>query len=95
MSNDIKRRLSALEKVFVPPELWKMHVQYADGTEDVISAKQLLALKEQDPESVVVLDFRASGYLPELDCYLKCNIIDAHHFIETEGGTDEQRISIL
>lgn len=85
MSNDAKRRLSALEKVFVPPDMWKMHVQYADGTEDVISAKQLLALKEQDPESVVVLDFRASGYLPELDAYLQCNIIDAKHYMEKEG----------
>ena len=93
MSNDIKRRLSELEKVFVPPELWKMHVQFSDGTEKVISAKELLEFKQKDPESVVVLDFRASGYLPELDCYLKCNIIDAHHFIETEGGADEPEFS--
>lgn len=69
--NDLLRRVSRLERALVPPEPWRITIEYADGSVGVVSAREYRKIKEKYLHDVHVIDRTISGNLDELDDWLQ------------------------
>lgn len=89
MKVDTKRRLSALEKILVPPDNWEITAEYiSDGHTAKMSARAYLRLKEQDPAAVRIVDRHITGNLKELDAYLEAAVVMAE-YVQNNDVSDE------
>lgn len=68
---DLLRRVSRLERALVPPEPWRITIEYADGSVGVVSAREYRKIKEKYLHDVHVIDRTISGNLDELDDWLQ------------------------
>ena len=68
---DLMRRVSRLERALVPPEPWRITIEYADGSVGVVSAREYRKIKEKYLHDVHVIDRTISGNLDELDDWLQ------------------------
>ena len=68
---DLLRRVSRLERALVPPEPWRITIEYADGSVGVVSAREYRKIKEKYLHDVHVTDRTISGNLDELDDWLQ------------------------
>ena len=68
---DLLRRVSRLERALVPPEPWRINIEYADGSVGVVSAREYRKIKEKYLHDVHVIDRTISGNLDELDDWLQ------------------------
>ena len=88
MKVDTKRRLSALEKILVPPDNWEITAEYKDGHTETMSACEYLRLKEKDPAAVRIVDRHITGNLKELDAYLEAAVLMAE-YVQNNDISDE------
>lgn len=70
MKRELLNRVKALEERFIPPEPWKITVEYSDGRIAEMSASEYRKVKEQQPQKVHVIDRGITGNLRELDNWL-------------------------
>ena len=70
MKRELLNRVKALEERFIPPEPWKITVEYSDGRIAEMSASEYRKVKEQQPQKVHVIDRVITGNLRELDSWL-------------------------
>ena len=88
MKVDTKRRLSALEKILVPPDNWEITAEFSDGHTSKMSAREFLKLKKQDPAAVRIVDRHITGNLKELDAYLEAAVVMAE-YVQNNDVSDE------
>lgn len=50
MKIETQRRLSALERILVPPEKWEIMVTFPDGRIEQMTAKEFEALTQAEPQ---------------------------------------------
>lgn len=84
MSKEIKRRLSRLEKLLIPPEQWEILVTYPDGHTETMTAQAFEALTEQEP-NVDGIYTKISGNVKEAHAFFNAvRNIACHEYGEGE-----------
>lgn len=67
----IIKRVERLEKAVIPPEPWRITVEYTDGHTETMTARRFREVKEKHVHDVHVVDRVVSGNLAELDDWLR------------------------
>ena len=83
----ILKRVERLEKAVIPPEPWRITVEYTtDGHTETMTAKRLREVKEKYLHDVHVVDRVVSGNLAELDDWLRTVAFVASHVAHDDEG---------
>ena len=90
MIEKIKRRLTRLEKLLVPPDNWQILIERADGSQATMTAQEYRREKRLDPLNVHVVDMHVSGNAKELKNYL--DMVRETAIFYTENDIDDSMI---
>ena len=83
----ILKRVERLEKAVIPPEPWRITVEYTtDGHTETMTAKRFREVKEKYLHDVHVVDRVVSGNLAELDDWLRTVAFVASHVAHDDEG---------
>lgn len=83
----ILKRVERLEKAVIPPEPWRITVEYTtDGHTETMTAKRFREVKEVYLHDVHVVDRVVSGNLAELDDWLRTVAFVASHVAHDDEG---------
>lgn len=83
---DLMRRVSRLEKVMIPPEPWQITAQFADGHNEIMTAREYRKAKEVYLHDIHVVDRVVSGNFDELDDWLRTVAFVASHVAHDDEG---------
>ena len=84
----ILKRVERLEKAVIPPEPWRITVEYTDGHTETMTARRFREVKEKHVHDVHVVDRVVSGNLAELDDWLRTVAFVASHVAHDDEGQD-------
>ena len=84
----ILKRVERLEKAVIPPEPWRITVEYTDGHTETMTAREYRKAKEKYLHDVHVVDRVVSGNLAELDDWLRTVAFVASHVAHDDEGQD-------
>ena len=82
MKTILLKRVERLEKAVIPPEPWRIKVEFADGHTETMTAKRFREVKEKYLHDVHVIDRVVSGNLAELDDWLRTVSFMASHVLD-------------